>query len=163
MDYKYIKEVLDRYWNCQTTVEEEAELRSFFISEDVPASLQPDKDLFLYQSIQKDLKVSNGFEEKVLAQIELPVVKIRRVTLFSRFKPLFKAAAMVVVLLTAGSVIEYSLSDKSARVNSDTYEDPAAAYEEVSNVLKMLSEEINKSAELKDSLFNKEIEKPLER
>ena len=39
MDYKYIEQLLERYWNCQTALEEERILRSFFSQEDVPAQL----------------------------------------------------------------------------------------------------------------------------
>ena len=30
MDYKYIEQLLERYWNCETSLEEEQILRSFF-------------------------------------------------------------------------------------------------------------------------------------
>ena len=30
MDYKYIEQLLERYWQCETSVEEESELRAFF-------------------------------------------------------------------------------------------------------------------------------------
>ena len=47
MDYKYIEQLLERYWECQTTLEEEAILRTFFRQEDVPASLLPYRQLFV--------------------------------------------------------------------------------------------------------------------
>ena len=30
MNYQYIEQLLERYWDCQTTLEEEQILRSFF-------------------------------------------------------------------------------------------------------------------------------------
>ena len=36
---KQIEELLQRYWLCETSVEEEARLRAFFSSTDVPAHL----------------------------------------------------------------------------------------------------------------------------
>ena len=30
MDYKYINQLLDRYWKCETSLEEEEILRTFF-------------------------------------------------------------------------------------------------------------------------------------
>ena len=30
MDYKYINQLLDRYWKCETSLEEEEILRAFF-------------------------------------------------------------------------------------------------------------------------------------
>ena len=37
MDYKDIEQLLERYWQCETSVEEESVLRDFFSREDVPA------------------------------------------------------------------------------------------------------------------------------
>ena len=31
MDYKYIEQLLERYWACETTLEEEQILRAFFL------------------------------------------------------------------------------------------------------------------------------------
>ena len=39
MDYKDIEQLLERYWQCETSIEEEATLRDFFSKEDVPAHL----------------------------------------------------------------------------------------------------------------------------
>ena len=35
MDYKDIEQLLERYWQCETSVEEESVLRDFFSKEDV--------------------------------------------------------------------------------------------------------------------------------
>ena len=47
MDYKYITQLLDRYWKCETTLEEEEILKAFFCQKDVPADLCKYKDLFV--------------------------------------------------------------------------------------------------------------------
>ena len=39
MDYKYIEQLVERYWNCETTTEEERILRTFFSQKDVPVQL----------------------------------------------------------------------------------------------------------------------------
>ena len=52
MDYKYITQLLERYWNCETSLEEEAILRTFFSQKDVPAELLPYKDLFTYEATE---------------------------------------------------------------------------------------------------------------
>ena len=36
MDYAMINELLNKYWLCETSLEEERELRRFFASEEVP-------------------------------------------------------------------------------------------------------------------------------
>ena len=48
MDSKYIEQLLERYWQCETSLEEEAELRAFFSGSDVPKHLLRYKDLFVY-------------------------------------------------------------------------------------------------------------------
>ena len=50
MDYKYISQLLERYWNAETTLEEEEILKAFFRQDNVPADLLRYKALFSYQA-----------------------------------------------------------------------------------------------------------------
>ena len=108
MDFKYIEQLLERYWQCETSLEEEAQLRAFFKEYDVPEHLLRYKDLFVYQQLQQEEQLSEDFDARVLAEIEVPVVKARRMTLIARFMPLFKAAAVVAVVLSLGNVMQHS-------------------------------------------------------
>ena len=45
MDYKYINQLLERYWRCETSIEEEDILKAFFSQKDVPVELLRYKDL----------------------------------------------------------------------------------------------------------------------
>ena len=108
MDFKYIEQLLERYWQCETSLEEEAQLRAFFKENDVPKHLLRYKDLFVYQQLQQEEQLSEDFDARVLAEIEVPVVKARRMTLIARFMPLFKAAAVVAVVLSLGNVMQHS-------------------------------------------------------
>lgn len=54
MDYKYIEQLLERYWNCETSLEEEQILRSFFHQKEIPAHLLRYKAMFAYQEIEKE-------------------------------------------------------------------------------------------------------------
>ena len=49
MDYKYIEQLLERYFKCETSLEEERILRTFFSQKDVPVTLLPYRDLFMYE------------------------------------------------------------------------------------------------------------------
>ncbi|MCE6984063.1 pyruvate ferredoxin oxidoreductase, partial [Pseudomonas frederiksbergensis] len=49
MDYKYINQLLERYWRCETSLEEEDILRAFFSQADIPADLKRYQPLFAYQ------------------------------------------------------------------------------------------------------------------
>jgi hypothetical protein len=150
-DYKYIEQLLERYWQCETSLEEEKELRAFFAGEEVPEHLLSYKDLFVYQLEQRQVTISDDFDERMLAQIETPVVKAKRITFTARLIPLFKAAAMVALALSFGSILEQSLfADRDALdynydAYTDTCDDPEVAYKQVSSALMMLSEGMNKS------------------
>ena len=85
MDSKYIEQLLERYWQCETSLEEEACLRAFFSGNDVPGHL------------------------------------LRYMTLTARFMPLFKAAAVVAVVLSMGNVMQHSFfSDVEEVAAADT-------------------------------------------
>lgn len=159
MDYKYIEQLLERYWQCQTSVWEEQILRSFFSQEEIPVHLLPYKEVFAYQQVQKEIKISEDFEERMLALVDVPVVKARRMTLTTRFMPLMKAAAMVAMVLTLGNVAQRSFFaddelDYNYETYKDTYKDPQMAYEQLSSAIMKVSEGINKSQDklLMDSL-----------
>ncbi|WP_321333826.1 hypothetical protein [uncultured Bacteroides sp.] len=160
MDYKYIEQLLEQYWQCETSLEEETELRSFFINnKEIPAHLLKYKDLFVYQRLQQEVGLGADFDARILAEVEVPVVKAKRLTLVGRFMPLFKAAAVVAILLSLGNVAQrtfYAADDLDYNYDTytDTYDDPEVAYKQVSSALMMLSEGINKSQDqhLADSL-----------
>lgn len=165
MDYKYIEQLLERYWQCETSVEEESELRIFFSAGEVPAHLLPYKDLFVYQQAQQEVRLGDDFDARVLAQVEVPVVKARRLTLTGRFIPLFKAAAVIALILSLGNVAQHTFFagetlDYNYDAYKDTYDDPEVAYKQVSSALMMLSEGINKSQDqiLADSVQSRSVD-----
>ena len=150
MDYKYIEQLLERYWQCETSLEEESELRSFFSEEEVPAHLLRYKELFVYQTVQQEAGLGKDFDARILAQVEAPVVKAKHLTMVGRFMPLFKAAAVVALILSLGNVAQHTFFadeavDYKYDAYKDTYDDPEVAYKQVSSALMMLSEGINKS------------------
>mgnify|MGYP000110997543 FL=1 len=61
MDFKYIEQLLERYWRCETSLEEEAQLRAFFTKEEIPEHLLRYKDLFVYQQFQQEEHFRCGF------------------------------------------------------------------------------------------------------
>lgn len=111
MDSKQAEQLLERYWACETTVEEEAQLRAFFSGDDVPSSLLPYRDLFVYTQRQSEARLSADFDARVMAQItDAPVVKARRVTLLTRLMPMLKAAAAITLLLLMGNFLKHSFT-----------------------------------------------------
>lgn len=121
MDYKYIEQLLERYWECETSLEEEQILRSFFNQKDVPARLLQYKEVFAIADEDKENRLSDDFDERILAMVEdKPAVKARQITLWSRFSPIVKAAAAIALVLTIGSITEKSiLQDRPEPVQTD--------------------------------------------
>lgn len=106
MDYKYIEQLLERYFQCETTLKEEEILRSFFSQEDVPVWLAKYQALFNYETQQEDA-LGDDFDERILNMIEQQEpVKARVLTMAQRLKPIFKAAAIVAIVLTLGNAAQ---------------------------------------------------------
>lgn len=109
MDYKYIEQLIERYWICDTSLEEEQILHAFFHQKEIPAGLLRYKAFFTYEDAEKQKGLGDDFDAKILEKIERPAVKAKRLTLCSRLIPLMKAAAIVAVVMSIGMVAEHSM------------------------------------------------------
>jgi hypothetical protein len=109
MDYKYIEQLLERYWQGETTLQEEAIPPQFLHarpenSELLPESLRKYRPLF---DLEKEEPLGDDFDARILGMIEEEAQpKAKVVTLTSRLMPLFKAAAIVAILLTLGNAAQ---------------------------------------------------------
>lgn len=124
MDYKYIEQLLDRYFQCETSLEEESILRTFFAQHDVPAHLLAYKDMFLAMKADEE-HLSADFDERILSIISdeadkeekaIPVVKAKTIRLSYQLRPFFKAAAVVAIILSFSLAVQqamYSSQDQS--------------------------------------------------
>ena len=109
MDYKYIEQLLERYWNAETSLEEESILRTFFSQKDIPAEMKHLRPLFIDEAVGETL--DDDFDARIMQAIGEPltsqeVVKAREVSLTQRLMPLFKAAAVVAIILTLGGALQ---------------------------------------------------------
>ena len=113
MDYKYIEQLLERYWAAETSLEEESILRTFFSQKELPAGMEHLRPLFTDEAVGETL--DENFDARILQAIgveaekshaEEQVVKAREVSLTQRLMPLFKAAAVVAIFLTLGGALQ---------------------------------------------------------
>lgn len=121
MDYKYIEQLLERYWECETSVEEERILRSFFSQSDIPCHLQTYAPLFRYQETSANEGLSDEWKNRVAVLAEKESdntlrVTAKRISLRRSLSPLFKAAAMIAMIVSVGVAVEHA----------STYNMPAA-------------------------------------
>lgn len=137
MDYKYIEQLLSRYFEATATLKEEQILKAFFAQDDdeVPASLRHYKSLFtaleptdvLGQDFDDRILSLIGQEETIAESEEEPVVsKARVISLSERLRPLLRAAAVVAVILTLSTAVNQSFRDD----NVWTDEDQIARYQD---------------------------------
>ena len=131
MDYKYIEQLLERYWECQTTLEEEAILRNFFRQEDVPASLLSYRQFFNEQDEMAEEHLGKDFADKMLRLVgeETPVhvCKARRLTFMRRLRPFYRAAGLIAILLTIGNAAHQSFSEDEDIADSQQMAESIAA------------------------------------
>ncbi len=120
MDYKYIEQLLERYWNCETSLQEEEILRTFFSQKDVPVCLLKYKDLFCYeQSETKTDVLDDDFDARMMALVEEEPkpVKVRKMKFTQSLMPLFKAAAIVAIFLTLGNAAQVAFRQDDGSQN----------------------------------------------
>lgn len=122
MDYKYIEQLLERYFEAETTLKEEQILKAFFeqSEEDLPQELRQYRSLFA--AMMQNETLGDDFDERLLQLTEeAPQVKARTISLAQRLKPLFRAAAVVAILLTLSNALNQSLSDDDIWVDKSDY------------------------------------------
>mgnify|MGYP007069852975 CR=1 FL=1 len=120
MDYKYIEQLLSRYFQAETTLKEEQILKAFFAQDDaeMPEELLPYKSLFA--AISQNDVLHADFDQRILDIIRQPTVtKARTISLAERFRPLLRAAAVVAIVLTFSTAINQSFRDDNVWTNEE--------------------------------------------
>lgn len=153
MDYKYIENLIERYFNCETNAQEEQILKDFFLQPDIPASLKQYQPLFETLADQSKIELPADFDAKVMAQINGTATRRNKAVRMSVFQhmnhvlaPFYKAVASVALVITVGVTASKYWSNEADPVNynyskyHDTYSDPQVAYRQVSDALKDLSD-----------------------
>lgn len=116
MDYKYIEQLLECYFDCKTTLQEEQILRSFFSQEEVPAHLAQYASLFKYEAEAKESVLSEEFDKRIIGLIAEKGRPQRHILRKSTriFAPFFKAAAVVAMALTIGNAADSAIGEHEA-------------------------------------------------
>ena len=136
MDYPpRIQELIEKYWQTETTVEEERELRNYFVLH--PEHADQTTAYFLF------LKLESSIESP---RVVRPVEISRRPVMMR----LMAIAAAILLLITAGIFIERQRQANTdfaeqEPVSSDSFEDPNAAYAEAKEALLLISKKLNAS------------------
>ena len=159
MDLNRVEILLERYWNCVSTVEEENELKLLFNSNDVPDELKESADLFKYFEQQKQATLNEKFNEEIIEKIKLQqsptVIKINR-----GFRNYMRVAAAVLVILAASFIfrMEFWQGEKpKLLLVEDTFQTPEEAYAETKKAFMLIAEKMNSGRKQAQKVFNKAI------
>ncbi|RZS93501.1 hypothetical protein [Aquimarina brevivitae] len=137
MELARIEKLLDKYFEGETTISEEKELKVYFTGETVPSHLEKYKDLFGYFSAQSNVVATRA--------TTLPKANNLRF-----LYPFIGVAASVAIVL---GVFFYNPNTTEA---TGTYEDPEVALQKTKEVLNLVAQYMNEGK--KDLVYLNEFE-----
>lgn len=139
MNLQEIEKLLDKYFEGETSLSEEEQLREFFTSGKVPGQWMKFEAYFKYLEEEKELAINDpAFDDKVMAR-----VKESRLAVITDFRRpwiywISGVAASVMILVA----IFVKFDPFSNRIE-DTYKDPQVAYMEARKILLFVSNKFN--------------------
>ncbi len=153
MDSKNMEDLLKKYWDCETTLEEEKQLREYFGGNNIPDQWKDTAALFRYFEETKKKSLNDlAFEGQVIHKIHAPkkskVVRLVYNTM--------RIAAGLAVVLAATWFIRNEVRETTPQAVVDTYDDPKLAFEETKKALLMISKSFGTAEEQtrKINMFN---------
>jgi len=144
MDSKHIEHLLEKYWACETSLEEELELKTFFNQEEIPDHLNQHAPLFKYLQKENEYpSLDESFDDELLKAISRKEGKQVKVSRW--YEPYLKLAAVLILLIVASFAVTTYLNKQEMPVEvADTYENPEDAFEETKKALLLISKSIGK-------------------
>lgn len=127
MESDKIETVLEKYFQGETSIAEENELRDYFSSSNVLPHLEQYKPMFDYFS-------------QTAAQKFAPEIPLRSK---KRTVAWLSIAASVIVLLGIGTFAYVNYYNANQNQDLGTYDDPEVAFKETQKALAMLSNHVN--------------------
>jgi hypothetical protein len=135
MDFKERDDLLQKYWNCETSLEEEKQLREYFGGHDIPEQLKETASVFRYFEEAKKKSLNDvAFDSQVMRKVNPRQGQIRRLVYNS-----MRIAAGLVVVIAATWFIRTEVRQTIPQEMVDTYDDPELAFEETKKALLMIS------------------------
>jgi hypothetical protein len=136
MDSRKIEELLNRYWNCESSLEEEQQLREYFRAGKYPDQLKDTAALFTYFDVHKKKSIDDEtFDAQVVGKIQ-SAPKGRMASLLQNS---MRIAAGIAVLVVAFVLVKNEIRKTTPQQVVDTYDDPKLAFEETKKALMMIS------------------------
>jgi hypothetical protein len=161
MDSKKIEELLNKYWNCESSLEEEQQLREYFRNQDIPQQWSETASLFRYFDAHKKKELNDiSFERSVIEKVQAK----KKGKIHSLVFNTMRIAAGITVLMVAIWFVREEVRKSDPQEIVDTYDDPKLAFEETKKALKMISRSFGtaETQAKKINLFN-EVQREIQR
>ncbi len=146
MDYNKIQTILDKYWNGETSIEEEKVLKQYFSGKAVDNRLEEYRPLFQHYIEAKQVGLDEQFDEQFLSKIApTKTAKVRRLNTWIR-------AIAAIGLLLLGTHFLYNSYNKIEEKKGakvivlNDVKDAEEALEKVKAALYLVSSKMNKGA-----------------
>jgi hypothetical protein len=141
---KQIEELLVKYYNGDTSLEEERKLHWFFQTHEIPVHLKPDAEIFRYNYKLTTEETSPEISERLSKLIDEQEKKSRSVLQSRSIRWISGIAASILIILSLWIGIGRDLIQKRHSGSfTDTFDDPKLAYLETKKVLLLVSEKLN--------------------
>lgn len=152
MDSKQIEELLAKYWNCETSVEDEQALREYFAREKADDNLKEVAAIFRYFDQQRQTEIHDAAWDGRIRDLAKP----RQATMGRFVRNSLRIAAGILVLMVAVWFVRSEIRQRTPQELVDTYSDPELAFEETKKALLMISKGFGAAEEQakKIDLFN---------
>jgi hypothetical protein len=127
--------LLEKYFQAETTVEEEQELAEYFRNDDILPEWAPYRELFSFFAEEAQVRSGQHLEEKIMQQVR-PRLQVR-----------WSVAAAAILILGMSLFLMYQPSTPVVGMKEnfkDTYNDPQQALAAVQKALFRASEKMNK-------------------
>lgn len=143
-------ELLEKYWEAETSLEDERELRSLIKEAQETEETEEVKALFDHFESESEIELDDSFDDAILEVItEEKETKV--ISISGYFKQYASIAAAVIVMAVSGYLFVQNQNQYSSE---DTFETPEEAYAELKRQLLVVSNYMNKGNNTMNELAN---------
>lgn len=147
MDSNKVKILLEKYWDGESSLEEETQLRAYFQSNQIEDELKPYQPLFQFFHVEHEKHLTTDFDEKLIQNLQSVDQKAPRVRRLPYY--LVRIAAIGLLLIAAYFVVENNFSEpKNDKVVMTEDMSPEEAYAQTKAALLLVSAKLNKGTDM---------------
>jgi hypothetical protein len=159
MNEEELKRLIEKYYNGDSTEQEERTLRNYFGKNNIPEGYEAEKVIFSYYTSSGEInEPSANFEERIMAAIDASERESGSLNMRKYLLPFLSAAAGLLIM--AGSYFYFTHRAEQ----KDTFTDPELAYAETMKILRDVSIQLNHGTQVLEPVgkINEMTEKSIE-